>query len=182
MNRLVKTAALLAGALMLCAASPPPQILGPYSDAFNFPADLTGTPDTRPTTWGLSTSQNGSVPFYPPAGYRVRILSLQGNYMAWARAVYAPGNHVGTSWGILTNGPVGSSRASFAADNCFVWLEYGLSNGEVNEPFKIDTSAGGLLAADNTMVIVMAVYLNDQPISVHQETTFIATYQFERIE
>src|SRR5579872_5760860 len=129
-------------------------ILGPYSDAFNFPGDFTGTPDSRPSTWGLAGSQTSApVVFNPPAGYRVRILKLEGNYMAWARQAYAPGNHVGTSWGILTTAPGGSSRVNFAADNCFVWLEYGLSNGEVNQPFVIDTRAGGLLEPDNSMLV-----------------------------
>jgi hypothetical protein len=182
MNRLAKCAAAVAAMLTLSAADSTPPILGPYSAAFNFPADFVGTPDTRPTTWGRAGSATNPVVFYPPAGYRVRILELVGNYMAWARGVYEPGNHVGTSWGILTTAARGSSRVPLAADDCFAWLQYGLSNGEINQPFTLDTHVGGLLEADNTMQVVLAVYLNDQPISVHQETTFIAKYQFEPVQ
>lgn len=157
-------------------------ILGPYSDALNMVADLTGVKDPRPAIWGLDGSQSVVVPFEDvPEGYRVRVLSLTGNYMAWARAAYRPGKHVGTSWGIKTSYPDGSLHLpQFGASNCFAYLEYGLSNGEVNQPFNIDTHVGGLLGVDNTLTFVSAVYLNDEMIPVHMETTFTMIYQFEK--
>lgn len=164
---------------LLIAWQRPPKILGPYSSSVNYPADLTGVPDTRPGTWGLGAAQTDVIQFHPPAGYRVRVLRVYGNFMAWPRAVYAPGNHTGVSWGLTTSDPVGSPEVDAAADGCFVYEQYALGNSEVNQSFDFDTSTGGLLGADNVMNEVSAVFLNDQPIPVHSEVTFVIVYRFE---
>ncbi len=154
------------------------QILGPYSVAVNYPADLAGVPD--PEFWGFAGAQTDVVTFNVPPGYRVRVLHLDGNYMAWARGVYLPGKHAGTSWGIATTAAPGSTRVAYSADNCFVYLEYAISNAEVNQRFSLNTKTGGLLEPDNIMNVVLAVYLNDQPISIHAEVTGIVQFQYER--
>ena len=53
-------------------------VLGPYSSSGNFSADLLGTRDTRPDTWGNADAAGWTIQFRPPAGYRVRILKLRG--------------------------------------------------------------------------------------------------------
>lgn len=156
-------------------------ILGPYSRVFNQPADLIGVPETRPCCWGYTASIENRYTFNPPVGYRVHILKIDGNYMAWARGVFAPGQHVGTSWGIVTSAVNDETFLPWTASNCFVYLEYALSNGEVNQPFKLDTSVGGRLPIDNSFTFVSAIYLSDAPIPIHMETTGVIIFQFEKI-
>lgn len=45
-------------------------------------------------------------------------------------------------------------------------------------PFDQDTSVGGWLAADNTLLNTLAVWLNDTGLPVHMESTMLITYRF----
>jgi hypothetical protein len=180
MKQIALLALALIGLLGLGAATPPRgRVLGPFAVSMNYPADLTGTPDTRLGTWGLAGAQTTSVQFHPPAGYRVRLLHVRGNYMAWARGTYQAGQHAGVSWGLTTSAPVGSTLVDDAAEGCQVYLQYAVGNGEVNEPFDI-AIPNGLLGSDNVMDEVNAIFLNDEAIAIHAETTFILEFQFEK--
>jgi hypothetical protein len=97
--------------------------------AINYPADLTGKPDSRATTWGLADAVVVPNKFIVPSGYRVRILRFEGNFIAWPRGVCAPANHVGVSWGLKSTAPDSSvhiaaiaDQSAGQADNCFAYF------------------------------------------------------------
>jgi hypothetical protein len=162
------------------------------SSAINYPVDLTGKPDSRATTWGLADAVVVPNKFIVPSGYRVRILRFEGNFIAWPHGVYAPGNHVGVSWGFKNTAPDNSvhiaavtDQSAGGADNCFAYFQYAIGGDrEVNQEIHIDTHVGGLLGPDHLMNGVLAIFLSEiepgkPPIAVHMELTGVMTYRFE---
>lgn len=165
------------------------------SSAINYPIDLVGKPDSRPTTWGLADAAVVPNKFIVPNGYRVRILRFDGNFIAWPRGVYAPGNHVGVSWGFKSTAPDGSvhmaaivNQSAGGADNCFAYQQYAIGGDrEVNQEIHLDTHVGGLLGPDHLMNGVLAIFLSEiepgkPPIDVHFELTGVLQYIFQPVQ
>lgn len=160
-----------------------PQTLGPYSAAMNFTADMAGTPDLRPGTWGNAQAYPIRIPFHPPASYRVRILRVYGDFVAMpTTGVIQPGTYSEVSWGLLSTAPGGSSRVDLAADDCFLWNQTVLTARRDMQrmPFDYVVKDGGLLAADNILILQIAVSLNTTGLTIHLEPTLTAVYQFEK--
>src|SRR5689334_17809716 len=138
-------------------------ILGPYSTAVNFAIDLEGVPDTRPGTWGNSGfAQNVGI-FSPPTGYRVRVLRIYGDFIAFAKSgVIAVGTSCEVGWGLKSTAPDGSTRFSAGNDNSFVWLQNVLTSALPSNRagFNHTVDVGGLLEADNTIISQAFVALN----------------------
>lgn len=163
------------------------EILGPYSASSNFTVDLTGSPDDRPSTWGDAGVQSWKQLFHPPGGYRVRILRLVGDLTAWpkilpADAPVGPGLVSGLLVGFQTTAKEGSDRVDYAADNTMLYVQdaVGAAPEKTRTPLNCDVSVGGLLEADNALVIVAANFLNDTGTTIHMEVTYTVTYQFEK--
>lgn len=163
-------------------------ITTPCSFAGNYSFDLVGTADSRADTWGTAASQSKPIKFRPPAGYRVRILRVYGDFVIWPRGTVVQdpndaviGKAVGTLFGLKSTAPDGSStvEGAGASDGCFLYLQVA-SKGETQRAgFDHDTHVGGLLEADNTMLVVAAVWLNSTGLAIHIEPTVNVVYIFE---
>jgi hypothetical protein len=155
---------------------------GPYSTALNFSVDLAGTPDTRPGTWGNAGFAQNLTIFSPPAGQRVRVLRIYGNFIAFPRSG-APraGTSCEVGWGLKTTAPDGSAYASTGYDNSFVWLQDVVTSPlpSCRLMFDFDVHAGGLLEPDHHLISQTFVALNTTGLTIHMEPTFTAVYQFE---
>lgn len=164
------------------------KLCGPFSSATNYTVDLAGSPDTRAATWGSVGYQTWRIPFHPPTGYRVRILSITGDLTAWAHGVTPPGSSVGVLWGLQTTGAMehglDSKRVDYSSDGTMLYVQGALSSQPlVRSVTNMDVSAGGLLDADNVLVCKVAIFLSDLGMpSIHLEPTWTMKYRWERIE
>jgi len=172
-------ATLLAAAVF---AADPPDILGPYSSGTNFSADIKGTPDTRPRTWGTAGEFIFPIKFSPPPGYRVRILRAYGDFLVWPKGVVVKGRFAGALFGLQTTAPEGSVRADWLADNTFLYIQTATGGERAREQFDFPVDVGGLLERDNMLRVKVAVWLNDTGLEIHCEPSFVLTFSFEREE
>jgi len=166
------------------AASDEPATLGPHSASSNFSADLYGPVDTRVACWGNAEAWTFVMTFKPPEGYRVRILRLRGDLVSWPRVLkgetpVAPGSYAGVLLGFFSTGPGTSERCDYCSDNHMLYIQDALSEKPVRTPFDMDTTIGGLLAADHKLNIKIAAWLNTTGYPIHLEPTFTVEYRFE---
>jgi hypothetical protein len=147
------------------------------------PYDTQGTPDTRANTWGYAAAQQ--IPFQfanVPQGYRVRILRLYGDHVAWVHGPVQPATHSGVLWGIYSSAVhLGSANVPYGDDACFIYHQGAVSTGDFTQYFDNDVHAGGLLQDDNTMILQMAVFENETGSPIHQEITFVLVYDYEPV-
>jgi hypothetical protein len=194
MRLAVTVASLLTLAILACmplwpTGAEPASVLGPYTAAGNFSADLPGWPDTRAQTWGTAGVVVSELTFQPPAGYRVRILEIRGDYVLWptgmgrSRSIVPEGTCMGGLAGVGTSAPEGSTRGDWMADNTLAYVQTGLCGGRaVRAPFEADLRgvANTLLGPDHKLFWKQAVWLNDTGLVAHMEVTFSnLIYQFE---
>lgn len=166
---------------------------GPYTMSGNFPRDLAGPVDVRmagqrcadgPCIWGTADSDVLPIQFYPPAGYRVRILRLRGDLVAWPRVLpgerpVAPGQYAGVLMGFQTSAPEGSQRCTWCADNTMLYIQDAVGEKPTRAPFDyrdIDV----LLEPDNILRLVVASWLNTTGRAIHIEATYTVVYRFEK--
>jgi hypothetical protein len=197
---------LLASALF--AADPQPA-------SGNFPRDLYGPADTRmagvtcdvgPCIWGHADSAVLPIRFYPPAGYRVRILELHGDLLAWIKSL--PGDPPtplesisGVLLGFETSAAFaeGLSQAArtqvivrraarmnqsrscdFCSDGTPLYVQDAVGEKDPLRRTPYDrTSVNILLGVDNTLTLVLAAWLNTTGKPIHLEGTYTVVYQFE---
>lgn len=157
-----------------------------HQAANNFSVDLTGDPDTRVATWGYAGVQTWRVQFHPPAGYRVRVLRVFGDLVAWPRvmpgdAAVAEGKYAGVLLGLQTTAPDESEDCTPCASNTFLYRQLAIDARPGNMPFDVEVSAGGLLGADNVAVVKVANWL-DTAGTIHVEPTinWVFTWEPER--
>lgn len=149
----------------------------------NVPYDSAGTPDTRPGTWGNAGSDDVAIPFVNvPADYRVRVLRIYGDFIAWPHGRIKPGTDAGALFGIVTPSATQSPFVGpgLGASGCFIYLQQGVGPEPVRAAFDFNVAAGGLLDPDNTMLVRRAVFLNETGVSIHMEPTFIVEFRYER--
>src|SRR5438445_5596764 len=101
---------------------------GPYTVSDNFPADLYGAVDTRmskqscgagPCIWGRADVALLPIRFHPPAGYRVRVLSLRGDLVAWIKSLPGdPPTPAESAAGVLAGFETPSMGGSPECDYC----------------------------------------------------------------
>jgi hypothetical protein len=150
----------------------------------NFAVDLVGAPDTRQDTWGTAASASWAVQFHPPAGFRVRILRISGDLIAFPKVLAtdlppAQWQAAGVSIAFMTTADSGSSHCSPCADNAMI-LRQGVIPRVERIEYAEDTASGGLLEPDHRLVVEVASWLNTFVVPIHLEPTFTVTYQFER--
>lgn len=170
---------MIAPFLLLALSATAPQ----SSTAVNFSIDLAGVPDTRETTWGLADSAKNEIHFYPPPGYRVRIMRVTGDFVYWPKAgTMKEGTYAEVGWGLKTTAPDGSQTVSNAYDNTMAWIQGAClpGNPQSRIPFDIDTHVGGLLGPDNTLVSQTFVAINTSGLTVHMEPTVLVIWQLEK--
>ena len=151
----------------------------PCSLAANFSADVQGEKDNRPETWGSAGAVVKKMTFRPPPGYRVRILRAYGDFLAWPIGEVQRGKFAGVLFGMQSTAPDGSSRADWAADNCFLYVQHATNGAPVRAPFDYKTKDGGLLEMNAVLVLKMSVWLNDTGLPIHMEPSFTLVYRYE---
>jgi hypothetical protein len=158
-------------------------LLGPFTASSNFSVDLLGEKDTREGTWGYTGAQTWPIQFNPPEGYRVRVLEISGDLIAWPRVLpgetaVQPGAYAGVLVGFQTTAPEGSERCSPCADNTPVYLQAGLDG----RPSRIAYArkVNMLLEQDNRLIVKVAAWLNTTGKPIHIEPTFTLKYRWER--
>lgn len=150
------------------------------SSATNFSADILGTPDTRQGTWGRAGAETWRIQFKPPAGHRVRITRVYGDFLIWPRGKVEKGRFAGALFGLQTTAPEGSERADLAADNTCLYIQTATEGRPARAAFDHDVSAGCLLQPDHVLVVKVAVWLNDTDREIHCEPTWTMVYSYER--
>lgn len=149
-----------------------------YSIGGNLTVDLKGDPDNRKDTWGRAGYVVQKIEFHPPAGCRTRILRVYGDFLIWPKTPKDSAS-AGALWGLQTTAPEGSVRVTPAADNTFLYVQLATTGEPARAAVDYDTSRGGLLAADNTLLSKMAVFLNTFDDVIHMEPSFVIVYRFE---
>lgn len=165
-----------------------PRALGPFQTTLNHSIDIAGKPDQRPGSWGLSQPVPMRLKVTAPAGYRVRILRVAGDLVAWPKAgTLAGAQYAEVGWGLNTSLHDGSKYVSYADDpsamafdNSCAWVQDSLTatHGSSRISFDRDVSACGLLN-DGMFISQTFVALNTSGLVIHLEPTFTITYQFE---
>lgn len=174
---LMLTAFLVCGLFSVAA-----QTLGPFQASSNFAFDLQGHLDTRPYTYGFADDQSKTIHFNPPAGWRVRILTLQGDFIYSPEFNVAPaaaGTGTYVMLALNRDSAESSGRCTPCDDNSMVTLQ-ATWPGPGRIAFNRDVHVNGLLGPDNTLVIKTAIFFNTTGLFIHLEPTINFTYQFER--
>lgn len=156
--------------------------------AGNYAFDLMGTADDRPDTWGTAASQMKPITFHAPAGYRVRVLRVYGDFVMWPRGSVRQdpkdnviGKAVGALFGLKTSAADGSVmvEGAGASDNCFLYVQTASKGETQRASFDFDTHVGGLLEADGVIQVIVATWLNSTGLAIHLEPTITVIYQLE---
>jgi hypothetical protein len=159
-------------------------ILGPFSTYINIALDLTGKPDG---VQDGGDSYASKILFHPPAGDRVRILRVYGDFIAWARKGDITEGSCEVGWGLKTTAPDGDPRITYPGytttpfANSFAWVQGAISAQQpiARLHYEYDTHVGGLLGPDNMLLSQAFVALNTTGREIHMEPTFAVVYQFE---
>jgi hypothetical protein len=169
-------------------------VLGPHTVSGNFPRDLYGPVDTRgagavcnvgPCIWGHADSDVLPLKFYPPPGYRVRVLSLRGDLVAWIKSLPGDAPTLPESAAGVMLGYYGSNPNWALCDYCaegyplYIQDSVTQSSPKTRAPYVYD----GLnfpLPADNTLYLVVAEFLNTTGKPIHLEATYTVKFVFEK--
>lgn len=181
-------------ALMLCALMAEPIHVGG-----NFSRDLFGAVDTRPNTWGRADADTLPIQFNPPPGYKVNILALRGDLIAFPKIdkpapvpvvtplpvapLIAPNRYAGVLMGFSLTGPEGSKLCTWCADGTIVYIQDSISTAK-------DTTRAGFnydkldvtLGPDNTLQLKLAAWLNTMEVPIHVEGSWTADLEFVPVE
>jgi len=163
----------------------------------DFPADLYGPIDTRlagavcaggPCIWGHADSAVLPIAFHPPAGMRVRILSLRGTTVAWIKSLPGdPPTPLESVAGVLggfqtTSGMAGTATAGcdYCAGGTPLYLQAAVGEKQPISATLYDyENLGTLLDADNILNAKIAAWLNTTNKPVHIEITYTIQFRYE---
>ena len=183
-------------AILLLAQLFTASLAAPHTVSGNFPRDLYGPVDTRmagmtcsvgPCIWGHADSDVMPLQFFPPAGYRVRILGLRGDAIAWIKSLPGdPATPLESAAGILvgfqTTSSSGSAHCDYCADGCPLYLQDSVTEKtpKTRTPFVYD-NLNMLLDPDNKLQLKVASFLNTTGKPIHIEATYTVIYRFEPV-
>lgn len=159
-------------------------VTGPYTAAINIAEDLQNKPGDP---WN-SASYASPIKFNPPSHYRTRILRIVGDFIAQPLGIVVVGTYCEIGWGLKSTAPDGSKRITYpgyrtsAFDNSFVWRQGFINSANQGTSVHFDYSPNFLLESDNIMLSQAFIALNTTGLTIHEEPTFIVTYQFEEIK
>jgi hypothetical protein len=152
---------------------------GVMAFSINYPYDAQGEPDTRPGCWGDAGYNDGPVQFLDvPAGHRVRIVRVYGDFVAWPMGDPAEGKFAGILFGLLATDNGASPYATLSAKGCPLYLQNVVGKDGVRGSFDVECSAAGLLGPDHVMLVRRAIFLNELGCSVHQEPSFVVEFEY----
>lgn len=197
----------LAG-LALCAVSAfAGSGVGPFTVSGNFPGDLYGATDTRmagqmcaagPCIWGHADYAVLPITFHPPAGYRVRILALRGDLVAWIKTMAGdPPTPLESASGVLASfqttsslnasaggsGAEASTQCDYCCDGAPLYIQDFVSEKQpkTRAPYNY-TGVTLLLDADNVLNAKIASWLNSTTKPIHVELTYTIQFRYEHIQ
>lgn len=150
----------------------------------NYPYDAEGEPDSRPGCWGKAAYDDGKITFKDvPAGHRVRITRVYGDFVAWPHGAAAPGKYGGCLFGLMASDSTASPYADLASSGCMLYLQTAVGADQARAHFDVNTEAAGLLAEDHVLVVRRAVFLNELGggVSIHMEPSFVLEFRHEEI-
>ena len=148
----------------------------------NAPFDSPGVPDTRPGTWGNAAAYYLPIPFVDvPAGFRVRITRVYGDVIGWPHGQIVPGTFSGILSGLTTTTAPQSPFVGpgLGSAGCFLYLQGQLGTEGTRLAIDIPNITNGLLNADNILMMVEAIFLNETGVSIHMETTLVVEFVYE---
>ncbi len=183
--------ALLILAVSLCACGQQPKS---FTVSGNFPRDLYGPIDARmpgqtcgggPCIWGHADFAALPITFKPPAGYRVRILRLRGDLIAWPKVLdgetpVKPGAYAGVLLGFSTTTKEDSTVCDFCADGTPLYVQGALSDGAVRVPFDYDFRHERVYLDGPVLYLKIASFLNSTGYPIHEEATYSITVRFDK--
>lgn len=155
----------------------PAVIAGQFSGTFEW-IDEGGT-STPDGTEGFTTKQWAIQEV--PAGKRVRLLRIYGNWTAWPLGVVPAGTYAGILFSV-TASSYGQSPfvgTGLGATNNSLFLQSAVNQEPVAVPFDLDISAAGLLEPDNIMMHTLAIFWNQTGLQVQQEVQFVVEFGYE---
>src|SRR5215831_2192864 len=101
----------------------------PHAITGDFSVELYGPVDTRPGTYGHADYVVWNQPFTNvPAGCRVQITHISGDFIAWTMGAVPAGTYAGVLVGAYSSAGTGSTRAAYAADGYFMYYQDGIGN------------------------------------------------------
>jgi hypothetical protein len=128
------------------------------------------------------------IPFYPPAGYRVRILALRGDLVAWIKSL--PGDPptplesgAGVLMGFQTTSMGGTQECDYCASGCLLYLQDAVVEKEPKTRLPYDKQINILLDSDNMLNLKIASWLNTTGKPIHLEATYdTIMFRYEPIQ
>jgi hypothetical protein len=150
--------------------------------SINYPYDAVGEVDNRPGTWGRTAADDGRIQFHDvPAGYRVRIERVYGNFTARVHGPAPRDTYAGALFGLITTGTAESPFATLSSYGCMLYLQLDVGPGQAKvAPFDVKTHASGLLESDNVLLVRRAIYLNETEASIHLEPSLVVEFTYEQ--
>ena len=152
----------------------------------NFPRDLYGPVDNRmagcvvvgPCIWGNADYATATIQFYPPTGYRVKILCIRGDLISWIKTLPGdqptpPESKAGTLAGFEPPASTGSAQCNYCADNVPVYIQDTVSekHPDSRAPYNYD-NVDLMLGPENQLVAKIAEFLNTTTKAIHLEITY----------
>jgi len=176
------------------------QSLGPYTASSNFAADLFGMTDSRPGCWGHSDLATWNITFNPPAGYRVRILSIHGDLVSWIKSI--PGDPPTPAESVagvllgLQSTPVerDTRRCDLCSDvasrvavsrpsvqgTTILYAQDSVAQSMPKSRVQYDIdNIDQFLERDHKLLVTVASWLNTTNKPIHVEPTFTVVYRFD---
>jgi hypothetical protein len=178
----MKAILILLSATALLAQSQTCTTIAPCALSTNVPFDSAGTTDMRPGTWGNAASVSLSIPFLMvPAGYKVRIIRVYGDVVAWPHGEIVAGAFSGILSGLTNTTPNQSPFApsGLGSAGCFLYFQDRVGANGSRIAIDIPNIKNGLLNADNVLILKQAVWLNETGAPIHMETTLVIEFVFE---
>ena len=175
-----------------------------YTISGNFPRDLYGavdTRDTRPTAcaggpciWGTADYAILPITFHPPAGYRVKIISLRWDLIAWIKSMPGdPATPAETAAGVLggfqtTSSLTGSAGGSgqeaslycdYCSDDAPLYIQDSVTQTMPKTRAAYNCNDVDLLLdGDNVLHAKVASFLNTTRKPIHVELTYTIQFVF----
>ncbi|MBZ5620061.1 MAG: hypothetical protein LAQ69_15250 [Acidobacteriia bacterium] len=186
----MKTATLILAAALFAFAQQS-QVL---SVSGNFPRDLYGPVDLRgDCCWGHADYATLPITFPARVGYRVHILRLRGDLIAWPKVLEGqepikPGAYAGVlagfaSWDVDTQaGPNRRWTCDFCATAVPLYIQAGLSVQPIRAPFDYDLRGDDVFLDNGVLYLKIAAFLNTTGYPIHVEATYTLTARYEKVE
>jgi len=172
--------------------------LGVHTVSGNFPRDLQGPMDLRdprptgctsgPCIWGNAEHAMLPIKFNPPAGYRVRILTLRGDLVAWIKSLPGgtathPESAAGVLGGFQTTSTQGSVHCDFCADGTPLYIQDSVTEKHPHTRAAFDyQNVDMLLDKDHILYAKIAEWLNTTGKPIHIELTYTIQFRYEKAE